>query len=1169
MSKLTEKDIINILSGFFSNKKNLVDHQIGSFDHFVQFGMQEIVDQEHGITLTIKRGHKYEAKFGQITLAPPQVIEEDRSLVKVTPQNSRLRSLTYSSAIHCDITETITTESTKEVKHHPRVVIGRMPVMLKSSVCTLSKMNEQELINNGECPNDPGGYFIVKGNERVLVSQMRANYNHVCVIEQKPDEKYKYIAETRSMSPETGHSVMVQAMIGDDEKTIVFSLPYISKPIPVGIVFKALGFCDIEEIRSLIGLQMPKNQIYRLNKFMRHIARASRFVKDKEQALKYIGEFTLHSISEEKGGTYAQQVVESELFPHQGISGSIKDQACFLGNMLNKLLATYLGCRECDDKDNLGNKRLDTAGSLLFELFRNLYKKYVDKIKTALEKRKQHPDILTVISRIKDITQGLHSAFSTGNWGVQKNSSYVKAGVSQILDRMTYAATLSHMRRIVLPIGKEGKNTDIRKIQGSQFGYICPAETPEGGNAGAVLNMAMTCHITTKIPMTVVRAVLENSKTITFIDDMKICDIASHSRVFLNGALIGYCKDGEETTEEIKKFRAQKFLSIYVSVSYNIVDNDINIYCDDGRFIRPLFDMEDNKLKITPDKASLSWRKLLKKGYVAMIDSLEVQNAVVAMKQEKFQIQYNDYCEIHPMVVLGVMASIIPFPDHSQSPRNCYQASMGKQALGASMTNHLRTDTKMHILKHSQIPIISTIMSKMIGLQNMPAGENVVVAIGCYTGYNMEDSVLMNLSAVQRELFHIVTYMTITETEKQRETYSHEKICVPPDTNIIKDRSGQLNKKHPKFFKRKNGNYSLLDENGIIMPRFPLKRKCGNKNCKIRWFPGRERTCQGCGKLSYTSRGGGRIRVEKGDVLIGKVVVNGDKTGVERKTDASRVVQAGEEGYIDRVLIFTTPNGYKLVKIVISTDKPPEVGDKLASRAAQKGTIGRILAQEDMPYTEEGIVPDIIINSLCMPSRMTINQLLEGYMNKICALRGDIGDCSPFTERSVNIAEKLVSENKEFLENMGRDPMGWETMYNGFTGEQIKAKIYMCPTYYQRLKHLVGAKIHARARGGVTMLTRQPREGRSRDGGLRFGEMERDCMIAHGAARFLQERLHHVSDKFQIPVCKKCGIITSKMTSCQMCRGDDVVICAFPYASKLLIQELGAMCIKVTLRPKV
>lgn len=384
---------------------------------------------------------------------------------------------------------------------------------------------------------------------------------------------------------------------------------------------------------------------------------------------------------------------------------------------------------------------------------------------------------------------------------------------------------------------------------------------------------------------------------------------------------------------------------------------------------------------------------------------------------------------------------------------------------------------------------------------------------------------MLNQSGIERGLFCLTSYKTITDIERTLDTYSQETIMLPPKNSQPGIREGTA-----EYFRRKDGaNYSLLGEDGVVTP---------NKY------------------------------VKEGDIIIGKVAICSDKNSNETRVDISRQIHAGEEGMVDRVYKMVTPDGYMLVKVVVRQVRTPGLGDKLASRAAQKGTIGMVYRQEDMPFTSSGVVPEIIINPLCMPSRMTTNQLIECALGKECTISGEYADATPFTENSVNVAEKLVTKMTKELGKYGFSPHGWETMYNGMTGERIKSRIFIGPTYYQRLKHMVQDKMHARARGCVTMLTRQPREGRARDGGLRCGEMERDCLISQGMSKVLYERLFDVSDPFYVPVCDICHIIASSKTGCQKCKGDRITICPLPYAAKLLTQELNVMGLKTEFFPK-
>lgn len=1137
MTKEMETHVWDTIENFFKSY-GVVHQQIDSFNYFINRGIQEVIDEEADISIIPNEGERYVVHFGSVTVLAPSVIEDDRNLKLIFPNESRVRDLNYDSAVCCDITETFyeNDKVVEELKHY-RTPICRTPIMLRSEKCNLALLSDEERIKKGECSFDNGGYFIIKGNERVLVSQLRGNHNTIIVLKQKPNEKYTHIAEIRSMSEETGHSVQIKAMISSTDNTVLFSIPYIKEYIPVGILFKALGFIEEKDITNLIALNLDEEkdtENYKISqKIVRCIMRDAHFVEDQEEALIHIGQYAMHAIPKEKRRSYAWQVVETELLPHMGISSSIKEKAVFLGHIIKKLILTHLGLRQPDDRDNYSNKRIETAGILCTELFKTLYKRFINTLKLQLEKKKSKPEILSIVSRVNNITLGLKHSFATGNWGAQKNS-YIRTGVSQVMSRMTYGATLSHMRRIVIPIGKEGKNAKIRQIHSSQFGYICPAETPEGQTAGIVMNFSLLTRVSRKVPTIVVKEIIERNENLVPIVNANLENLKTLARVFLNGILLGLTEDPITFTDDIKNLRRNNQLDSELSVSYDMVDDEVRIYCDAGRCIRPFFTInnepEQSYLKFNL-YTTTNWDELVRTNIIEYIDNSELENAVVAMNPSKIAEWKNDYCEIHPSMLLGVMGGMIPFPDHSPSPRNCYQCSMGKQAIGMfALSYQHRTDTIVNVLDYPQKPLVSTKPSKFMGFNDMPSGINAIVAVMSYTGYNQEDSVILNQDSIERGLFTVTTYFTMTETEKKGGMYSNELICLPPKTteNI---KVGEVG-----YFKRKSGNYSFLNENGIVKEKMTVKR---------------------------------------GDVIVGKVLVKTSKTGVETKTDCSLTIKPGEEGIIDKVHVTITPSGYKMVKVVIRKQRIPEIGDKFASRAAQKGTTGAIYRREDMPFNADGICPDIIINPHCIPSRMTMNQLMECVLGKACAISGEYGDATPFTTSSTdNAAERICQALADAGMNAGKqgrtayERHGWETLYNGMSGEQVKCKVFMGPTYYQRLKHMVSDKIHSRAHGHVTTLTRQPLEGRSRDGGLRFGEMERDSQISHGCARFLKERLFDCSDAYQIPVCDLCGMITTTFTDCSSCKTDKVTICDLPYASKLLTQELMAMGIKISIEPK-
>lgn len=700
----------------------------------------------------------------------------------------------------------------------------------------------------------------------------------------------------------------------------------------------------------------------------------------------------------------------------------------------------------------------------------------------------------------------MKQSFATGNWGVQKNS-YVRTGVSQVLNRLTFGASLSHLRRIAIPIGKEGKNVKIRQVNQSQIGFICPHESPEGQSVGIVLNLALLTNISRYIPTVLIREILENSDNI--ISSSKAENVNELTCVFLNGIVIGYTCNVDDFLEEINIYKKNGLLDREISATYDVIDNEIIMYCDEGRFIRPVFTLNKNKLNIDYNQKP-DWDKMVNDNVIKYIDNCESEESVIAMSPDDLEKFECNYCEISPATLMGVMASTVPFSNHTQAPRVCYQASHGKQALGIhSLAHTLRTDTSSYVLDYPQKPLVNTMPCRMMGFDDMPSGINAIVAIMTYGGWNQEDSIILNQSSVDRGLFNVTSYRTVNFMEKKKGQFGvSEKICIP-DSHLMK----------------KSYNYCMLGPNGII--------KKGSK-------------------------------VEIGDVLIGKIQTVQKKNKEEVVTDCSLIAKSNDEtGTVDRIII-SENGGQKLIKIVLRKIKIPEIGDKFSARSAQKGTCGFMYRQEDMPFTSEGIVPDLIINAHCIPSRMTISQLMECVLGKECSIKGKFGDSTPFTSTGDDVAEQICKN----LAKCGYERTGTEEMYCGFTGKPLKARIFIGPTYYQRLKHMVSNKMHSRANGHVTTLMRQPLEGRSKEGGLRFGEMERDCMISHGCSRFLRERLFDQSDPYYVDICDDCGFMATSSKQCKKCNNEKISKVNLPYAAKLLFQELNAMGIKTIMKPK-
>jgi DNA-directed RNA polymerase II subunit RPB2 len=470
---------------------------------------------------------------------------------------------------------------------------------------------------------------------------------------------------------------------------------------------------------------------------------------------------------------------------------------------------------------------------------------------------------------------------------------------------------------------------------------------------------------------------------------------------------------------------------------------------------------------------------------------------------------------------------------------------MGKQAMGVYALNFReRMDTMANLLWYSNVPLASPFMSRYYRTQSMPSGHNIVVAIMTYGGYNQEDSVMINRAALDRGLFRSEFYRTYKDEEKKNQASGEEERFCRPNAATTR---------HMKL-----ANYDKLGPDGIV----PENTYVDQNDVLIgKVAPIRLRGADGAAMAGINHA----ALQAMSSVAAAQAV---EAAGGKRFRDVSKLMRTNEAGYVDRIYRGRNGEGYSFVKIRVREERVPVIGDKFSSRHGQKGTCGLILEPEDMPQTASGIVPDIIINPHAIPSRMTIAQLMETLLGRLGCELGFLGDATPF-----NPAMTTAGLSHE-LQSRGLEPYSNEILYCGYTGKQMATEIFMGPCFYQRLKHMVADKIHSRATGPLVMLTRQPAEGRARDGGLRFGEMERDVMIAHGASAFLKERMMEVSDNFEVHVCKGCGLIgvANKARNIWRCTGcgntTDFSQVRVPYAYKLFLQELESMNISSRILPE-
>lgn len=1155
-----------LIESYFKHKhlKQLVKHQLESYNYFVNSQIQQTIEMFNPLIIAsehdfIKELNLYrleiEITFENFSIYRPQIYENNGSTKIMFPQEARLRNFSYSSAMTVDLNIKYTIrngENYKNVLNYQKKIknvhIGKLPIMLKSDLCVLNQYKHLNHNETGECYMDPGGYFIINGSEKTCISQERAAENQIyCYNIEKNNNKWSWKAEMKCIpdwkciSPKQ-INILIASRNNGYGNALYLQIPRIKIPIPLFIMFRAFNIISDKEICELIMLNITKENMQKMLISLKASIIEANKVVTQEAAIKYIVAnviYTPMNMDKETGSKkkhdFAIEVLNNDIFPH---CKTEKQKIYMLGYMTNILLQTSFGWLPESDRDSYINKRVDLTGPLLNNLLRNYFNKLVKDMKKQIIREintgswKSNDDYENIITKtniykiIKSTTieQGIKRALATGDFGIKQINSN-KVGVAQVLNRLTYLSSLSHLRRVNTPIDKSGKLVPPRRLHNSTWGFLCPAETPEGQSIGIVKNLAYLAHITINSNSSgLYDYILPSIENIdTYNGSYK--DLDDYVKVFINGSWVGITKDPKQIYDNLKEKKYKGIINIYTSIIFNSKLKEIRVCNDAGRITRPLLKVKNNKIAYCDSIiqkvkcGELNWDDLvvaikLEDSIIEYVDSYEQNNAMIAMRvsdlynSKNNNIYYYSHCEIHPSTIFGVLASCIPFPDSNQSPRNTYQSAMGKQAIGMYVTNYdNRMDKTAYVLTYPMRPLVETRIMNIIKLNNIPSGQQVIVAIMSHSGYNQEDSLLFNKGAIDRGLFLATIYHT--EKDEDKKLFGTEEMRCKPD---------KTKTKNIKF-----ANYDKLNNQGVV-PENSL--------------------------------------IEDRDIIIGKVIPikenKNDFTKTVKYSDGSISYRTHEESYIDKNYIESNGDGYNFCKVRIRNFRKPVIGDKFSSRHGQKGTIGNIIPEEDMPFTANGLKPDIIINPHAIPSRMTIAQLKETLLGKVLLELGLFGDGTSFGDFEISTIIDKLNE-------LGYESKGNELMYNALTGEQLTMNIFIGPAFYQRLKHMVNDKQHSRSIGPMVNLTRQPAEGRSRDGGLRFGEMERDCMISHGASRFTKGRIYDASDAFSVFVCNKCGMIASfnnkeHIHYCNTCSNrNDFKYVELPYACKLMFQELITM----------
>ena len=1172
-------DIWGLIDTYFrDNEYYKSKHQLDSFNEFIYSktnGIEYIIKRENPLIIykePISDGTKFKYEisiyFGErfdkdgnkfsdnnIFLSTPSIYDSnDKEMSYMFPNDARLRSLTYAMYIFCNIGITFKIDGKEKLiyKNYEKINIGILPIMVHSKPCLLNGLESQKLTELGECPYDQGGYFIIKGKEKVILSQEK-KVNNILYITKSSDPKIILQGNLKSVSKEGFQSSRtnvisyenVKIESGKNLKHFLVRILGIDIKLPLFILFRALGVETDREILNMIIYDTDSQELK--NKLLDELFIS---IKDSQPIYTQKNAYKLISMNTKgKENINTIDILNNNFLPNYETDNFAK--AKFLAYSVRKILLTHLKVINYTDRDSYSYKRIDTPGSLLLELYRELWGKYQRNVSLTIDKeykfniKEAGNDIQNIINEknIKSIFDNkIMNQISNSFGGVFGTGISARQGIVQDLNRNSMLGTLSHIRRLITPLPGSSKTIGPRRLHNSQWGFVCPTESPDGGNVGIVNHLSIISTISFNITDDGIYEALKDHDLLS-LKDIITENLYNLCKVFINGKWIGLHKDPEFLLKIFKLFKLNSIINIYTSISWDSKLNEFYIFTDSGRIVRPVLKLKYNKdgekindLILGNTDLMSSWKKCIHgymltrlpeisvynneyfKDYLKQIKDEHKDDYLEFLENNAAPIEYIDsieseYCfiskdiysidknythsEIHSSLILSPLALSIPFPEHSQYPRNVFSCQQTKQAVSVySSAYNTRFDTFGHILNYPQKPIVATRYKKYTNVDRLPNGMNIVVAICSYTGYNQEDSIIINRSSVERGMFNSMYFRSYEDSESKDAGDRPCENCQFINPKNLSD-----------ILKKSKKNFDKLDENGIVK------------------------------EGEY---------VDYDDVIVSKMNHKTLPNGKIIKDISGKTVKFMSSGKVDKVVVTKNRDNLRNCKIRIFKEKIPDVGDKYASRCGQKGMCGLLLEQHQMPFTNEGIVPDLMINPHAIPSRMTINQLLEVVLGKSSVMAGYYGDATPFQNNDISVYSDL-------LETFGYEKYGNEVMYSGITGEQLKTSIFIGPTYYQRLKIMVADKMFSRGRGKMQSLTRQPAAGRANEGGLRIGEMERDSILGHGTAGFLNESVMERSDKYKVQIDKYTGLISYDNNS------NNKTIVEIPYTCKLLLQELETM----------
>lgn len=1167
------------------------DH-LNSANDFIKNGIRQIMTKTFVIEKKIinKRESTEEDKKIQsifikinttnITLKPPTNTHYASSREDfLTPKTALLEDKTYASKLYVDI-EIKAIAYMKDGSQQERsdilknVLICNVPIVVKGNMCNIANKSKNTLLNMEEDPNDPGGYFIIKGIEWVINSIESSTFNNIKIFNNVGHKNHLARLEILSKhgdSYENSGELSIALLTNGQIVCTINRAPFSQIQIPFYILFRILGWCSDKKICEWILHSLKPKDVVR-NFLMKRldVAFKTKYNNFGDVSNSFTHDDIIRILISKMPETYGyidfsnqssvQYVFENVLtkidqylLPHVGNNNLFRhEKALVLTQLIRKLLLVNMGVIKATDRDSYQIKRMHSAGVSLAKAFKQHYNfAFVHPLKRQFAKDFKNNTFSRVdlVQSAKnainpaDFERALAQAITTGT----KTQIRLKGGArmtnrltSQMLHRKNQLTFISTMRQINSMSSNQSKSKqsarakEMREVHSSGLGYICPVQTTDGENVGINKQMAISAHITSGSSSIVLKSKLLRDPDIIPLNKVTPENLRDgYSQVKVNGHWIGCTKHSYILIEKYRMLRRQKAINKYTTIYWKKETDEVMFWVDVGRMLRPLLIVynnytDDKGLEIKNDEKFVQWIKLtremieglknkkinimdlVEQNVIEYISPSEQENLYLAPSFDELWENKNNtlkrytHCDI-PVSLLGFAALICPLGQHNPPGRTLLSTNQVKQACGwFSLTWPYRIDKSGFLQYNCEIPLVKTISNDFL----LPNGQNCIVAVQIYSGYNMEDSLIMNQGAVDRGLFGGVHF-----TFEKSELEKNERFGNPDPASTFQLKS--------------YADYSKIHDG------FPKK-----------------------GTL-----------IKKNDVIIGKYTKYDKDDGKYEYIDRSVVYKHNEDAIVFNVIVSRNQEGKPFAKVQLMINHEPQIGDKFAQRNGQKGVLGNILKESNMPFTSSGMVPDIIFNPHSFPSRMTISSLMELLMGKIAANKAQLRDCTIFKKNNI---ESMIEE----LKQLGLNPYGRERLYCGINGKFIDTEIFIGPIYYQRIQKFASSQIYAVSHGSTDAITRQPLDGKSSHGGLRLGEMEKDVIIANGLCSFLSEKFFDHSDGFKIYACRGCGkfAIVNKRRNIYQCRQckDNAFIAEIDssWSAKLFIQELNSMNIGTQMKMK-